>query len=106
LPATEAGGAAFTIREMAYQTPVRCFLAPGYVVDGAALEGRRVRVYGRVVHDRQSDQIVAIRDVEEVKIIEPVADRMAIWSAVRGILNPDLDAPPPEETIRRMRDEW
>jgi hypothetical protein len=106
LPGAEPSDAAFVIRELAYRTEVRCSIAAGYAVDVSALEGRRVRVRGRVIYDRQSYQIVEVQDVDEVTVIEPVADRMAIWTAVRGILDPDPDTPLPEETIRRTRDEW
>jgi hypothetical protein len=63
-------------------------------------------VHGRVIYDWQSGYAVEVRDIDGVTIIEPAVDRMATWNAVRGILTPHPDAPPPEETIRRMRDEW
>jgi hypothetical protein len=105
-PIEARGDASFVIREHVYRTLVHCYLADDAVVDVVAVAGKRVRVRGRVFYDHNHPHAAEVRDIHEVAVVDAVADRKAVWDAVRGILQPQSDAPRPEETIRRIRDEW
>ena len=38
--------------------------------------------------------------------VMPPWEEASDWRAAEGILSPRADAPPPEEDVRRMREEW
>ena len=38
--------------------------------------------------------------------VTPPWEKASDWRLAEGILSPRADAPPPEEAVRRMREEW
>ncbi len=93
----------FSLYELLDDLRVTCFLVQGQepLVDRAW--GKLATVEGLVRRDARTGAPVAIREIETVQIFED--PEVGAWRRSAGVAPAPTDAPPPEETIRRLRDD-
>lgn len=93
----------FTLYDLLDDKRVDCFLGRGQedLVDG--VWGKLAMVEGRIRRDPRTGRVIAMRDITNVTPFgEPDPDS---WGSLAGFAPPRPGSPPPEDTIRRMRDD-
>lgn len=83
--------------------PIHCYLSPEQENLMRNAWGKRVLVAGFIERNERGEP-VKVRDVHEIKILEDA--QPGDYRQVEGIITPKEGLPPPEEAVRRLRDEW
>ena len=91
----------FTLFDVMHDKAVSCYLEEGYEHIIREVWGHEAIVEGLITRDPESGRPTTIRQISHIEVI---SDRPADCLSARGILDVPVDAPSPEEIIRRMRD--
>lgn len=100
---SQRGAGSFVLRDAIFFRAVRCFLSPGQEDWVRDAWGKRVSVSGVIWREPENGraiQITEISEIEEHALYEPSDLR-----TYAGILRESVLDEPPEDTIRRMRDD-
>lgn len=96
-------GLKFTLYDALFDKAVSCYLTEEQQERMREVWGKRAAVSGRVGRDPQYGRPMVVRDVTDIAVLKP--PEPGSYKRARGVIPWKMDDEPPEDVIRRLRDE-